>query len=788
MTARFAIDLQRIAIAQLLRIHGVDRISGTAHDVVVDVTSFHIELLARSVQEAAAQDRRTSACLMDLIQGCDDAEVNIFELRDYIKEWKQQNDRAMERRLKAVAVAAARAATSVNATASITPALVESLPVESAVKKDTHITQGLVDNPVVLNGLNNTLASRNIATLGEGENTTAQQQLEDKGPPALGFPRMAPGPFPLDPYKMFEDPASQVNSDEHDMDIDDSSDIGSNFNVKPVDLFPPCLTDHNFALALSRTEAEVPSWGNDIDNIMMDLDDDHGVDGDEGRGKTANPYLYPVSFLESKLSKSGRQVTRFSQQSIKLAQTKPTKSNPVKRSIELLSHIVKGLHIWKPPNSVISNRDMVQYLGRRQIVGISSFRDSMLPYTRSLMDDLFLMMLPNMFTVLGCEKIPDEIHILPPIEEMHDVRTRHEMHSKKVETSTASTVSAPIATSHTLPSASHPPVKLKTVLTMMPTPAPVSTPTSKPIFVKSSASTIATTPTPVSIPSTQHIRLSLSSLTKPITTSTEKHSASAISASESTSITPYTETATPSVSNPQIRKISFKPTQTPVFSNPSETAPVTTLASATHASIAKIPFVAAMPSSETLTKTEVAQPIARPTIKLKPFALSSKPQPQTSASKSPQPIAAGVSISKPAEIVPATTASTFSSAIQPLSEPKSKSNTSPHKLKLKFSIATPKPSSSATAATSTPSAVSSHASSHAITNSALLTPSMIPSHPISNGEHDDDEEVINCICSIPTIDDGTFMIACDICSHWFHGRCVNVYAEVSQWRCPRHPE
>ncbi|KAF9438381.1 hypothetical protein BGZ76_008292 [Entomortierella beljakovae] len=52
---------------------------------------------------------------------------------------------------------------------------------------------------------------------------------------------------------------------------------------------------------------------------------------------------------------------------------------------------------------------------------------------------------------------------------------------------------------------------------------------------------------------------------------------------------------------------------------------------------------------------------------------------------------------------------------------------------------------------------------------------------------DDGGEVIDCICSNPTLDDGLFMIACDKCEVWFHGRCVGVREGdgVETWYCKR---
>ncbi|KAF9121444.1 hypothetical protein BGW39_010526 [Mortierella sp. 14UC] len=55
------------------------------------------------------------------------------------------------------------------------------------------------------------------------------------------------------------------------------------------------------------------------------------------------------------------------------------------------------------------------------------------------------------------------------------------------------------------------------------------------------------------------------------------------------------------------------------------------------------------------------------------------------------------------------------------------------------------------------------------------------------GAVDDSGEVINCICPNPTLDDGLFMIACDRCEVWFHGRCVGVREgdAVKTWFCQR---
>ncbi|TPX61414.1 hypothetical protein SpCBS45565_g07244 [Spizellomyces sp. 'palustris'] len=51
------------------------------------------------------------------------------------------------------------------------------------------------------------------------------------------------------------------------------------------------------------------------------------------------------------------------------------------------------------------------------------------------------------------------------------------------------------------------------------------------------------------------------------------------------------------------------------------------------------------------------------------------------------------------------------------------------------------------------------------------------------------EDIINCICRNPHVDDGGFMIACDRCGVWYHGHCVGLPSEKAQgvgdWFCPR---
>ncbi|KAF7721309.1 transcription initiation factor TFIID subunit 3 [Apophysomyces ossiformis] len=101
---------------------------------------------------------------------------------------------------------------------------------------------------------------------------------------------------------------------------------------------------------------------------------------------------------------------------------------------------------------------------------------------------------------------------------------------------------------------------------------------------------------------------------------------------------------------------------------------------------------------------------------------------------------------------PSSTASTPSSATTPLSTPK-----------IRFKIRAPEPSESP----------------------AKTEPA--PPPPPTTSIQGNETEVIRCVCENPTIDYGTFMIACDTCSVWFHGSCVGIAEsdQVEEWHCQR---
>jgi hypothetical protein len=49
----------------------------------------------------------------------------------------------------------------------------------------------------------------------------------------------------------------------------------------------------------------------------------------------------------------------------------------------------------------------------------------------------------------------------------------------------------------------------------------------------------------------------------------------------------------------------------------------------------------------------------------------------------------------------------------------------------------------------------------------------------SDGEEMDLDPKVYCICRKP-YKEGDFMIHCDKCKEWFHGKCVNVMQKVKQ--------
>ncbi|KAI8368505.1 hypothetical protein BD560DRAFT_398898 [Blakeslea trispora] len=118
------------------------------------------------------------------------------------------------------------------------------------------------------------------------------------------------------------------------------------------------------------------------------------------------------------------------------------------------------------------------------------------------------------------------------------------------------------------------------------------------------------------------------------------------------------------------------------------------------------------------------------------------------------------------------------------------SNTSPSTPKIRFKI---KPPNHSTEPSPTSNTTISHTSLVTKPTTKIIKttkpvesayPKLLSNHSSSSGNY---SEEIRCICENPTVDYGTFMIACDRCSVWFHGSCVGIAEsdQVEEWYCKR---
>ncbi|KAJ3003120.1 hypothetical protein HKX48_001944 [Thoreauomyces humboldtii] len=99
----------------------------------------------------------------------------------------------------------------------------------------------------------------------------------------------------------------------------------------------------------------------------------------------------------------------------------------------------------------------------------------------------------------------------------------------------------------------------------------------------------------------------------------------------------------------------------------------------------------------------------------------------------------------------------------------------PPKIKLKFNLASspppPPPPPSILVGHNLPSSTTSHQKAS-------------PQHAVWTAA-----DIVNCVCDHPSVDTGGFMIACDKCGVWYHGKCVGIPSEEQQgpgdWFCGR---
>eukprot|EP00842_Homolaphlyctis_polyrhiza_P002605 jgi/Hompol1/3345/HPOL_006479-RA len=404
----------------MLRVVGVERLHGATHDVLVDVAGRVLEQLARAAAQAALAAGRRVPTLSDAVFACSALGVDERALLLFAREWKSQQDRFHDRRARLLAAHAAKLAALAPAPAPapahssdavafnppvIPPPASSAQPSDAAAATTTTATTVEPTNP--------DSNQQQQLQLSEPQKPTSlplsQQPPEDRPPPVLGFPRMDPGPLPLNPDLLVEDG--------YDSDFDSKmSDIDHLFESKDKDtqdqlpFLPPLPTESEYEQAVAPQDLTVPQMDDSADNpLLLDLDDEADAD-DVRAGRNANPYAHSVHFAESRMAAAGRKpaVFAFSQtrRDSTLVQPKTQTKTSEQRADELLVKALKSASVSRPPDPVISNEDMLQFLSRRRYVGITSHRYSVFMFERCIMDDIFVMSLPSMFGSLGSERIP----------------------------------------------------------------------------------------------------------------------------------------------------------------------------------------------------------------------------------------------------------------------------------------------------------------------------------------------------------------------------------------------
>ncbi|KAJ3115660.1 hypothetical protein HDU96_000278 [Phlyctochytrium bullatum] len=109
------------------------------------------------------------------------------------------------------------------------------------------------------------------------------------------------------------------------------------------------------------------------------------------------------------------------------------------------------------------------------------------------------------------------------------------------------------------------------------------------------------------------------------------------------------------------------------------------------------------------------------------------------------------------------------------------------KIKLKLTVRsqseTPKDTAKETSKESKKNEINSKPKAETPVQNGVASAAGLASNKPEVQENASDE--INCICDMPDVDDGLFMIACDTCGFWFHGRCVGVMTAIDEWFCVR---
>ncbi|KAJ3284655.1 transcription initiation factor TFIID subunit 3, partial [Borealophlyctis nickersoniae] len=89
MSSSFASGLSRIAVAQLLCHVGFDTAQGSACNVLADLMSRYLELLAMRAKDYAEIQGRTASNLDDVARCLEEEDVDVEVLKEFGKKWAQ---------------------------------------------------------------------------------------------------------------------------------------------------------------------------------------------------------------------------------------------------------------------------------------------------------------------------------------------------------------------------------------------------------------------------------------------------------------------------------------------------------------------------------------------------------------------------------------------------------------------------------------------------------------------------------------------------------------------------
>lgn len=95
--SHFSSEAVKIAVAELLRMHGADKTSVAAHQVFVDITERYMRLLAKTAQNYAEHSGRTQVNIFDVIDCFRLLNIQVSPMEDYLKSITAQKHKMLEK-------------------------------------------------------------------------------------------------------------------------------------------------------------------------------------------------------------------------------------------------------------------------------------------------------------------------------------------------------------------------------------------------------------------------------------------------------------------------------------------------------------------------------------------------------------------------------------------------------------------------------------------------------------------------------------------------------------------